>query len=148
VPVTETHGLCLGELNGKKCLFIADVGAKHGAPAGSPQVVFCDLEGKVLKKLTKDYFPHAEGEVICPTTVAWNLVNKDIWITDGYGSSKVFRFNSKLEHLGTLDGVDGAGRFKCPPGPIEKMKRARWFLRIKTFPKENSTVPLLGFVKT
>jgi hypothetical protein len=38
----------------------------------------------------------------------------DVWVADGYGSSLVHRFDKHGEHLFTLTGEEGAGRFLCP----------------------------------
>lgn len=114
VPVNETHGLALAVENGSEVLWIADVGGK-GRDNGGPQVVKVDLTGKRLARLTKADFPgYDEKANWCPTAVAVDPANGDVWVTDGYGSSKTHRFTKDLKHVLTLDGTDGLGRFSCP----------------------------------
>ncbi len=115
VPVNETHGLALAEENGTEVLWIADVGGKD-RDHGGPQVVKVDLTtGKRLARLTKADFPgYGEKDNWCPTAVAIDPANGDVWVTDGYGSSKTHRFSKELQHQLTIDGTDGLGRFSCP----------------------------------
>jgi hypothetical protein len=40
--------------------------------------------------------------------------NGDIWVADGYGAGLVHRFDRHREHLLTLSGEEGGGRFLCP----------------------------------
>ena len=104
------HGLTLVEEDGEELLWLTDqdTGAVHKTT----------LNGKVLQSL--DPPPYALLEKYVPTWVAVNEVrhggNGDIWVADGYGSSRVNRYNASGVFLGSMDGTNGAGRFSCPHG--------------------------------
>lgn len=40
----------------------------------------------------------------------------DLWVADGYGSSRVHRFSGTGEYRATIDGSPDGGRFACPHG--------------------------------
>ncbi|NJL31657.1 MAG: hypothetical protein HC898_08515 [Phycisphaerales bacterium] len=43
--------------------------------------------------------------------------NGDIWVTDGYGSSFIHRYNKTGGYQSSINGSEGsAGHFKCPHG--------------------------------
>jgi sugar lactone lactonase YvrE len=115
VPVTETHGLTVSKENGEEILWIVDTGNKYGVEAVTPpQVLKCNLKGDVLAKRTRADFGYAENDPFSPTALQVDPAGGSVWITDGYGSSKVHRFSPDLERELTLDGTTGAGRFNCP----------------------------------
>ncbi len=78
------------------------------------------LQGDVLQSLAKPAHPAYENGPYVPTWAAVNEVrhggNGDIWLTDGYGSHLVHRYDAAGHYLSTLDGTEGAGRFNCPHG--------------------------------
>jgi hypothetical protein len=118
-PVIENHGLCLAEENGAEVLYIADVAGKYGIKTKDPlgKVIKCDMLGNLLAEIKKNDLPGLEQEkYFSPTTTAFDRTTGDLWITDGYGSGKIFKLNKDLEYQLTLDGTEGAGRFNCPHG--------------------------------
>ena len=78
------------------------------------------LDGKVIQSLSKPFHSAYESGRYVPTWVAVNEVrhggNGDIWVTDGYGSHLVHRYNAAGAYLQTIDGTEGGGRFDCPHG--------------------------------
>jgi DNA-binding beta-propeller fold protein YncE len=61
-----------------------------------------------------------ESTRYAPTTVAVDEErlggSGDIWVGDGYGASYVHRFDRSGNHLLSINGEEGAGRFNCPHG--------------------------------
>jgi hypothetical protein len=52
-----------------------------------------------------------------PTFIAFGPKNDDFYVTDGYGSNYVHRYNGKGEYISTFGGTgDGEGQLKCPHG--------------------------------
>ena len=78
----------------------------------SHEVLKTTLDGAILQSIPA---PPIDGNYI-PTWVAVNPANGDVWVADGYGSSLVHRYDREGEYQSTLDGEEGAGRFKCPHG--------------------------------
>jgi DNA-binding beta-propeller fold protein YncE len=116
VPVTETHGITLSQENGTEILWIVDTGSKYGRdPVGPAQVLKCTMQGEVLARLEKADFNYADEDAFCPTALAVDPATEQVWITDGYGSSRVHRFSPDLELELTLTGAEGdAGPFNQP----------------------------------
>ncbi|MDI9897410.1 hypothetical protein QM797_22050 [Rhodococcus sp. IEGM 1381] len=139
--LTEGHGVTVVREGDRDLVWIADPGfaiaCGHGA--GSPKlppffgagldvtrtpgrVVQMTIAGEIVRSLptpvavTDDapgpYAPYA------PTAVAVDETRfggrGDIWVADGYGSNVVHRFDSAGQHIATLTGSEGAGRFDCP----------------------------------
>jgi len=76
------------------------------------------LDGKVVAQILPP--PRAANEAYIPTWVAVNETrfggNGDIYVADGYGSSRIDRYKADGNYLSTLDGTEGGGRFDCPHG--------------------------------
>lgn len=114
VPVIENHGLALSEENGKEFIWITDTGNK-GANSRPAQVLKVDLDGNVLLKIKKEDLKLPDTDKFVPTCCAIEPGTGNIWITDGYGSSRIFCLNPKKEVLFKIDGSEGsAGKFNCP----------------------------------
>jgi hypothetical protein len=77
-------------------------------------------EGEPLFSLSPPPAPDVPGARTIPTWVAVDEQRHggdgSIWVADGYGASLVHRYDAEGNHLLTLDGEDGAGRFRCPHG--------------------------------
>ncbi len=99
------HGLTLIEEDGEERLWLTD--------QYSGEVVKTTLDGRTLLAIEKP--PAADGDYQ-PTWVARNPANGEIWVADGYGSALVRRYGPGGEHIETLDGTRGAGRFLRPHG--------------------------------
>jgi DNA-binding beta-propeller fold protein YncE len=110
VPVGETHCLALGAPGKTPTLWIADV---EGSDASGPRVVQVDMTGKLLAKVTKTDLGYGEKENFCPTAVAVDDQTGEVYIADGYGSSRVHRLSPDLKKLNTIAG-SGVGTFSCP----------------------------------
>ncbi len=123
-PVVETHGFCLSVENGQEIFWLADIGRKrvpshnYEYPANEDgKVLKCSLDGKVLAEIEKSAIPGYEADThFSPTQVAVHQETGDIWITDGYGQSKTHRLSKSFDHLKTVDGTEGVGRFDGPHG--------------------------------
>jgi hypothetical protein len=104
------HGLTLVEEDGEEFLWLTD--------QKSVVVEKTTLDGRVVGRIEAPSY--ADRERYIPTWVAVNERchggNGDIWIADGYGSSRVTKYDGAGNHLSTLDGATGAGRFLCPHG--------------------------------
>lgn len=123
----DGHGITLVEEDGEECVWLADPGSKmRRAPGGgyerdtapSGQVVQFDLTGKERRRLATPNQPRYEQGPYRPTSAAVNELrfggSGDIWVADGYGESVVHRFDATGQHLDTLTGEEGGGRFNCP----------------------------------
>ena len=115
-------------------LWIADTGAKRrpeygygyapGAGKVSGQVVKMTMDGRVVLRIGEPDLPiYREGKY-SPTSVAvyeerWGG-NGDIWVADGYGQDRVYRysrFTKNGEYVDSIGGSEGgAGGFRCPHG--------------------------------
>lgn len=106
------HGMTLVKEGNTEYLWLAD---QH-----SKEVVKTTLDGQTMQTLpTPPHDVYKDGGGYVPTWVAVNEErfggNGDVWVTDGYGSSLVHRFNKRGDYLGTISGQKGeAGRFACP----------------------------------
>jgi DNA-binding beta-propeller fold protein YncE len=106
------HGLTMIEENGVELLWLVDEKTKA--------VVKTTLSGEVLQSLPMpEHEAYREGNYI-PTWLAVDEIRHGgdggLWLADGYGSSLVHHFDASGNHLQTLDGTEGAGRFDCPHG--------------------------------
>jgi hypothetical protein len=106
------HGMTLVEEGGEEFLWLTD--------EFSGKVEKCNLRGEVVAALLTP--PHAayRDTRFIPTWVAVDEERHggtgDIWVADGYGAQLVHRFDSAGAYLQTIDGTEGAGRFRCPHG--------------------------------
>lgn len=99
---------------------------------------------------------YARQEKYIPTWVAVNEVrhggNGDIWVADGYGSSRVNRYSAAGNFMDSLDGAEGAGRFNCPHGiwfnrrkaPMELYVADRGNQRVQVFDVEGRYLRSFG----
>jgi len=88
----------------------------------APRVVKMTIDGEILTelpipRLALESPPGLMGDY-CPCGTAVDEERfggtGDIWVTDGYGSSLVHRFDKHGDHRATLTGEEGGGRFLCP----------------------------------
>jgi DNA-binding beta-propeller fold protein YncE len=107
----EPHGFRVAS----EGLWIDDVGFKRRVRGPkfetertTGRVVLVDLAGRLLRELNDP------GSDWSPTSVAVIEETGDIWVADGYGQDLVHRFDKKGQHIQTLNGEEGAGRFSCP----------------------------------
>jgi hypothetical protein len=124
----EGHGITLVEEGGQEYLWLADPGSKmRRAPSGAyepdvapgqGQVVKFGLDGSEVARLARPPHPAYESGQYAPTSVAVDEVRHggsgDIWVADGYGESLVHRYRRDGTYVSSLNGEEGAGRFKCP----------------------------------
>jgi DNA-binding beta-propeller fold protein YncE len=108
------HGLTLVEEDGEERLWLVD--SKTG------KVVKTTLDGEELLELKRpDHKAYAEGAAYSPTWVAVNEQrfggNGDVWLTDGYGSNLIHRYDATGKYIQSITGQEGGGGpFKCPHG--------------------------------
>jgi len=106
------HGLTLVEEDGVEYLWLAD--------QTLATVVKTTLSGEVLQILPAPVDSSYGESKYIPTWLAVNERrfggNGDLWLADGYGAHLVHRYDASGQQLQTLDGTEGAGRFKCPHG--------------------------------
>lgn len=106
------HSLTLVEEDGKEYLWLTDEMARS--------VTKTTLTGEVVQVLEPPEHQCYADQAYIPTWVAVNERrfggNDEIWVADGYGASLVHRFDREGRWIQTLDGEEGAGRFRCPHG--------------------------------
>ncbi|MBW7995672.1 MAG: hypothetical protein FVQ81_03675 [Candidatus Glassbacteria bacterium] len=105
------HGLTLVEEDGEEFFWLTD----HD----SGEVVKTTPDGRTLLNLEQPEHPVYDSANYAPTWVAVNETrfggNGDIWVTDGYGSSCIHRYDSAGDYLDSINGGEGAaGAFDCP----------------------------------
>ena len=100
----EPHGLSSAGEGSDQTLWITDV--------TDGRVLNLDLDGRIIRELEAPPEDLLDGKTYKPTetTVARN---GDIFVTDGYGSNKIFRYNSRgqLQH-----SFGGSEHFDCSHG--------------------------------
>lgn len=120
MPVAEAHGMTYDRSDGGERLWLADAAnqlrpeAAYAFPTTSDTstVVAVSIDGHELQRLARPDHPAYRAGAYRPTAVAIVPGSLDIWVADGYGQSLVHRFADDGSYLGTLDGTEGAGRFK------------------------------------
>ena len=106
VPVANAHSLeCVTADDGERVWITDNVDCR---------VVCADTGGTRIAELTADDFPLPEGAKFCPTGTCADPVDGGLWVADGYGSDTVHHFDASLRHVLTLDGTNGAGKFRQP----------------------------------
>ncbi|MEL7239432.1 MAG: hypothetical protein AAGK78_11270, partial [Planctomycetota bacterium] len=105
------HGLIAREDGGEARLYITD--------EFNSKVHVLDLEGNVIVDVAP---PPAEAqandlgrEKFVPTWMDRGP-DGDLWVADGYGTWKVYRYDSEGNYKSCIDGSEGAGRFNEPHG--------------------------------
>jgi hypothetical protein len=106
------HGLTLVEEAGVEYLWLTDY--KTG------EVVKTTLHGQTVVSLP---FPDLKGYDDPKYAPTWVTVfeerfggNGDVWVADGYGAAYVHRYDKRGNYLRSIDGTNGAGRFRHPHG--------------------------------
>lgn len=140
------HGLTLVEESGREFLWLTD--------QDRAEVEKTTLEGEVAAHVAPPSYAGTEPYV--PTWVAVNEAryggNGDVWVADGYGSSRVIRYDAQGRELAILDGSNGAGRFNCPHGiwfdsrkrPMELYVADRGNHRVQVFSAEGRFLRCFG----
>ncbi|MBS1879661.1 MAG: hypothetical protein JST31_09125 [Actinobacteria bacterium] len=130
----EGHGLTIVGPPGEERLWVADPAvafARDGAgihdavfAEGHGRVVAFDLSGARLAALPTPAVPIYEERAYRPTTVDvdWRG-DGSVWVADGYGAELVHKLSPAGEHLLTLSGEEGAGRFDTPHGILVDRRR-------------------------
>lgn len=101
------HGLTLVEEEGVEYLWLTD--------EKNLVVVKTTLQGEIVQSLPAPTHPAYSEKKYIPTWAA-PAPNGEIWVADGYGANLVHRYSAEGHHIGTLDGSEGAGLFRCPHG--------------------------------
>ena len=121
--LTEAHGITIVKEGGVEYLWIADNGRKRQADLGyeyldeyKGQVAKFTLDGRRVMSIDPPDLPVYGSAIYSPTWVAVNEErNGDIWVTDGYGSNSVHRYDKSGTYMSTINGEEGdAGHFDCP----------------------------------
>lgn len=104
------HGLTLVEEQGDEFFWLTD--------QDRAVVEKTTTDGRIVSSVAAPAY--AGHEPYVPTWVAVNEQrhggNGDIWVADGYGSSRVSRYDATGQYRSTLDGTEGGLRFNCPHG--------------------------------
>jgi DNA-binding beta-propeller fold protein YncE len=130
----EGHGLTLVGPLGAEELWVADPGVTFAPDAagvhdavfseGHGRVVAFDLGGERIAELPTPALPVYEEQAYRPTTVEVDREGDgSIWVADGYGGELVHKLSPAGEHLLTLSGEEGAGRFDTPHGILIDRRR-------------------------
>ena len=107
------HGMTLVKEGATEYLWLTD--------QSTCEVVKTTLDGKTVMNLGRPALPTYEKAKYAPTWVAVNEErfrgNGDIWVTDGYGSNYVHRYDKVGRYLNSINGEEGeTGAFSCPHG--------------------------------
>ena len=107
------HGMTLVKEGSTEYLWLTD--------QFSGEVVKTTLDGRTVLNLHKPDHPVYQKANYAPTWVAVNEErfggNGDIWVTDGYGSFYVHRYDKAGRYLNSINGEEGkTGAFSCPHG--------------------------------
>jgi len=107
------HGMTLVKEGGTEYLWLTD--------QFSAEVVKTTLDGRTVMNIQKPDHPVYAKASYAPTWVAVNEErfggNGDIWVTDGYGSFYIHRYDKTGRYLGSINGEEGkTGAFSCPHG--------------------------------
>lgn len=107
------HGMTLVKEGGTEYLWLTD--------QFSAEVVKTTLDGRTVMNIQKPDHPVYAKANYAPTWVAVNEErfggNGDIWVTDGYGSFYIHRYDKTGRYLGSINGEEGkTGAFSCPHG--------------------------------
>ncbi len=107
------HGLTLVNEGGIDYLWLTD--------QYSGEVVKTTHDGQSVLNLERASHSTYNKSKYAPTWVAVHEErfggNGDVWVTDGYGSHYIHRYNKSGEYLDSINGSEGkAGTFDCPHG--------------------------------
>lgn len=107
------HGMTLVKQGDTEYLWLTD--------QGTGEVVKTTLDGQTILNLDRPDHPVYQKANYSPTWVAVNEErfggNGDIWVTDGYGSNYIHRYDKTGNYLNSINGEEGrAGAFSCPHG--------------------------------
>ncbi len=105
------HGLTRIAEDGEERLWLVDQTSAEVAKVG--------LDGEVLLTLPRpDHAAYhgTQAKKYVPTWAAQHPVTGEIWVADGYGAWLVHRYSARGEYQMTIDGTEGAGRFREPHG--------------------------------
>lgn len=107
------HGMTLVKEGDTEYLWLTD--------QFSAEVVKTTLDGKTVLNIARPDHPAYTKLNYAPTWVAVNEErfggNGDVWVTDGYGSNYVHRYDKSGRYLGSINGEEGkTGAFSCPHG--------------------------------
>jgi DNA-binding beta-propeller fold protein YncE len=107
------HGMTLVKEGDTEYLWLTD--------QTSREVVKTTLDGQTVLNIERPALPIYEKANYSPTWVAVNEErsggNGDIWVTDGYGSFYIHRYDRKGRYLNSINGEEGkTGAFSCPHG--------------------------------
>ncbi|GHD42610.1 hypothetical protein GCM10017083_07820 [Thalassobaculum fulvum] len=105
--IADGHGIHLDRRpDGSERLFVVDRDAH--------EIVCCDLAGGILFTLGRRHVPAFEAPFNSPTDLAV-APDGEIYVTDGYGNTRVHRFAADGRHLGSWGGLGSVpGRFMTP----------------------------------
>jgi hypothetical protein len=107
------HGMTLVKEGDTEYLWLTD--------QSSREVVKTTLDGKTVLNVERPDLPVYQKANYSPTWVAVNEErhggNGDVWVTDGYGSNYVHRYDKNGHYLNSINGEEGkTGAFSCPHG--------------------------------
>jgi len=107
------HGMTLVKEGGTEYLWLTD--------QNSREVVKTTLDGQTVLNLERPDHPVYQKANYTPTWAAVNEErhggNGDIWVTDGYGSNYIHRYDKTGKYLNSINGEEGkTGAFSCPHG--------------------------------
>jgi hypothetical protein len=140
------HGLTLVEEQGEEFFWLTD--------QERAVVEKTTTDGKIVVQIAAP--PYATDEPYIPTWVAVNEArrggNGDVWVADGYGSSRVSRYDAAGTYISTLDGSEGGGRFNCPHGiwfdsrkrPMELYVADRGNRRVQVYDAQGKHLRIFG----
>lgn len=137
----DAHGITLVNEGDIEYLWVADNGRKrlskhnYEYPEGGPsapirgQVWKTTLDGRKVMSLDMPDLPVYATTDYMPTWVAVNEErcggNGDVWVTDGYGSNYIHRFDKSGNYISSINGSEGdTGDFNCPHAILIDFRKA------------------------
>ena len=121
--VDNAHGMHIVKEGSTEYLWLAD--------NTTGKVVKTTIDGELVMSIEKPDIEVYQKDNYSPTGVAVDQQEHggtgDVYVTDGYGSSYVHRYDKKGEYISSINGEEGdAGRFTTPHGIwIDTRKPAR-----------------------